>query len=102
YGDENTGDARGCGAGNLMLAVDNEGELYPCRHLPYNDRYAKDSIEEYLKKSEFLRNLIELKTSPARCGDCNSRSNCLPCFSYGYKIFGNLNRSADACRIYQK
>ena len=49
------GDCTGCTAGLTHFAVDTEGRLMPCRHLPLSEDIS--SIREYLSRSLILRDL---------------------------------------------
>ena len=58
------GDCTGCTAGLTHIAVDTEGRLMPCRHLPFPEDIP--AIREYLSRSLILQELREkLRKDPS-------------------------------------
>lgn len=94
----NTGVNKGCGAGRNAMAVDVDGNLIPCRHLLYPERY--DTIEDYWWNStvlDKLRRYEENKGEP--CRSCYLTQNCLSCRAVADKVTKNLFSGNNYCPV---
>ncbi|KUO78716.1 MAG: hypothetical protein APF81_20185 [Desulfosporosinus sp. BRH_c37] len=91
----------GCQAGRTIMAVDVNGRMRPCRHLPYPQEYS--SIKKYWFESEVLaqlRNTEENIEEP--CKSCSNLSNCRTCRASCLKFYGSFYAGERRCPAVKK
>lgn len=94
----NIGFDKGCGAGRNSMAVDVDGNLIPCRHLLYPERFA--SIEEYWWNSEVLKKLRSFEDKKEEpCQTCYLSNNCISCRAVADKVDNNLFSGNNYCPV---
>jgi pyrroloquinoline quinone biosynthesis protein E len=94
----NTGISKGCGAGRNSFSVDVEGNLTPCRHLLYPEKFA--SIAEYWEESKVLDQLRQVEDHREEpCKSCYLTKNCLSCRAVADKIYHNIEASDPLCPV---
>lgn len=94
----NVGVNKGCGAGRNAMALDVDGNLIPCRHLLYPERY--DSIEDYWWHSDVLnklRSFEDYREEP--CQSCYLNKNCISCRAVADKVERNLFSGNNYCPV---
>lgn len=97
-GNINVGLFKGCGAGRTMLSVSVEGELSPCRHLEYYEKW--DTLEDYWTNSPILqkiRTLEDEKREP--CASCKFCNYCRHCLAVNSKLNGDLFLGNQICPL---
>ncbi|MBQ9359822.1 MAG: radical SAM protein [Lachnospiraceae bacterium] len=98
FGNRNNGIERGCGAGRDGVSVTAGGRLTPCRHLNIPEKW--DSISEYWEKSESIKRLREISSSPEGCcAECSLNPYCVPCMDVGHKLHGRLAFEMEECPL---
>lgn len=87
-----------CKAGDLFVAIDENGDIFPCRRLPISCGNIKTSklLDVYLNSEVFS----ELRTHiiPQGCKECQHREKCLggaKCMSYA--LTGDYNAKDPSC-----
>ncbi|MBI5568836.1 MAG: radical SAM protein [Desulfomonile tiedjei] len=75
-----------CTAGDTLITVMPNGDVYPCRRMPVRvGNLGEISLEELYRKSEFLRALRDRSTCSEGCEGCSYVGLCrggLRCLSY--------------------
>jgi radical SAM protein with 4Fe4S-binding SPASM domain len=75
-----------CTAGRSLLAVMPDGDVYPCRRLPFRvGNLHQSSLVELYDHSMFLQELRNQKKVPKGCADCPHQITCqggLKCLAY--------------------
>lgn len=87
-----TPDAKGCGTGRRMIAIDHKGGFYPClRFLPSSMESKKppreigncyDGIDK--NKLRPFQALTLINYSPSQCCECDIATGCLSCLGQNY------------------
>lgn len=94
----NTGLNKGCGAGRNNLSLDVDGNLTPCRHLLYPEKYG--SITEYWNESKILDQLRRVEDNREEpCKSCYLTKNCLSCRAVADKISHSFNAGNSFCPV---
>lgn len=101
YGNNYTGIDAGCGAGRYLMAIDVEGKLMPCRHLPYAEK--QSNIRDYWFKSNRLyelRNIEENIKKP--CSNSDYSRNCQTYRATGMKYYNDFYSGEKQCPIFKE
>ncbi|KUG02618.1 radical sam domain protein [hydrocarbon metagenome] len=94
----NVGFNKGCGAGRNAMAVDVDGNLIPCRHLLYPEKF--DSIEDYWWNSEVLNSLRRFEDQQGEpCKSCYLSKNCISCRAVADKVEKDLFSGNNYCSV---
>ena len=94
----NTGVNKGCGAGRNAMAVDVNGEMIPCRHLLYPEKY--ESIADYWRDSEVLKQLRSFEDNQGEpCSRCYLKKNCVSCRAVADKVDKNYFSGDHYCPV---
>lgn len=94
----NTGVNKGCGAGRNAMAVDVDGNLIPCRHLLYPERY--DNIQDYWWNSTVLDKLRSFEDNQGEpCRSCYLTKHCLSCRAVADKVEEDLFSGNNYCPV---
>lgn len=96
-----------CGAGKNIIAIDSNGDIYPCQTLVgmkefYMGNILEDHWEERIGgKSGIINVSVENKE---KCKDCEYKFLCLGgCPSVAYKVYGEIHKPNDfLCELYKK
>ncbi len=96
----------GCGAGRFYLAMEPNGDLYPCVFFPrsrevYLGNVLEDDLDEMWRSNEILwklRNKDVIKS----CGSCKFRYVCGGCRARAYNYFGDVLAPDPGCIINKK
>lgn len=115
HGHETLSDRNWCGGTGLMLAVDPEGNYFPClRYMgsslskdrePYSIGHidcgiGKDSISA--ERLHCLNCITKTSQSPEKCMTCPISSGCGWCSAYNYDVYGTPNKRATfICQMHQ-
>jgi uncharacterized protein len=88
---------KACGAGNLIVAVDAEGGLFPCHRLvSVPESKIGDVRGRFLARGAFL-------TMDMQCRGCNASSLCLGCIAVNYKLTGSFTQPiSQMCEMTQQ
>lgn len=88
----------GCNAGRRMMAIDVEGNMMPCRHMFYPERY--NGIKEYWLHSEILK---KLRTTEENindpCKSCEFIIYCRSCRASCEKLYGDFFAGEEQCPV---
>lgn len=98
FGNMNVGKNKGCGAGRTAFSVNVDGQLSPCRHLDYFEKW--DTLEEYWNNSKILqkiRTLEDCKREP--CVSCKFCNYCRHCLSINSKLNSDLYIGNEFCPL---
>ncbi len=75
-----------CTAGNSLITIMPDGDLYPCRRMPVSvGNVLENSLADLYENSELFRRLRDRKEIPAGCSPCLYKNICrggLKCLSY--------------------
>ncbi len=91
----------GCGAGRFYLALEPNGDIYPCVFFPrkkevYLGNILRDNLEEIWENNPILwklRNKDVIKS----CGKCTFRYICGGCRARAYSYFGDILAPDPGC-----
>jgi pyrroloquinoline quinone biosynthesis protein E len=98
FWNRNTGVDKGCGAGRNAMAVDVNGNLIPCRHLLYPEKFER--IDDYWWNSKVLDKLRRFEDEREEpCRSCYLNKNCVPCRAVADKVENNLFSGNNCCPI---
>ena len=92
----------GCGAGRFYLAVEPNGDIYPCVFLPHEPalklgNLMRDDFERLWQESPVLGVLRNKDLLKGSCGHCENRYICGGCRSRAYAYFGDLRAPDPGC-----
>ncbi len=92
----------GCGAGRFYMAIEPNGDMYPCVFLPhdpplYLGNLVRDDFDQIWKKNEVLQVLRNKDLLEGSCGKCENRYICGGCRSRAYAYFGDLKAPDPGC-----
>ncbi len=89
----------GCTAGRTLLAIDTNGDVFPCRRMPVVvGNLHETGLTEIYFKNPFLQQLRSNDSVPEECRNCLYSSKCrggLKCLSYA--CFSNPNEKDPGC-----
>lgn len=98
FGNLNNGIEKGCGAGRDAFSVTLDGELTPCRHLDYPEKW--DTVDAYWENSSVLKRLRCYDEEPeAPCNACKYKRYCRPCAAVTDKLCGKLIMGDETCPL---
>lgn len=90
-----------CQAGNLLLAIDPQGTVYPCRRMPVGvGNIFESSLSEIYRENKFLARLRGEESIPEGCRACFYSKLCrggLRCLSYA--VWGDPFRKDPDCSV---
>lgn len=88
-----------CPAGDTLLALQPNGDVYPCRRMPVRLGNIRDaSLLEIYRESPFLRRLRDRSVISEGCEQCRWARSCrggLRCLAYA--VSGNPHRADPGC-----
>ncbi|MCP4353630.1 MAG: radical SAM protein [Desulfobacterales bacterium] len=88
-----------CTAGNTLVTIQPDGELYPCRRMPISvGNVLETSLDKLYNHSSLFRKLRNQKQYDPRCQDCSYAKKCrggLKCLSYA--ITGDPFKADPGC-----
>ena len=102
---------RPCGAGQNILSIDENGDIFPCDSMSgiekqYNVRFG--NIRDYehandISSSEYFKEYVRgIQKSSMKCQDCFCKSICCGgCKSDVYNAYGVLDRETPMCEYYR-
>lgn len=110
-----TDDQNYCGSNCAMLAINNDGEIYPCIRFmksslgndiqPYSIGTIKDGLGkngEHKKRFDELYSITRTSQSDEKCNNCPISSGCGWCSGYNYQVTGSVNkRIVTICEMHQ-
>ncbi len=84
----------GCGAGRFYLAMEPNGDIYPCVFFPRDKKYLignilEDDFEELWINSKLLKELRDKNILKGNCGQCNYRFYCGGCRARAVNYFND-------------
>jgi len=84
----------GCGAGRFYLALEPNGDLYPCVFFPHDEKtrlgnILKDDFEKIWRESKLLWALRDKDQLKGNCGFCEFRYVCGGCRARAYGYFAD-------------
>lgn len=101
WGNLNRGIYQGCTAGLCSLSIDVEGNVMPCRHLPYAESCY--SLKNYWENSPLLEKIRGLNVCRRHpCDSCRLSKYCRHCLAINAKIHNDLYIGNEFCPIYQE
>ncbi|MEX0568804.1 MAG: radical SAM protein, partial [Candidatus Njordarchaeota archaeon] len=88
----------GCGAGRVYLALEPNGDIYPCVFLRKKiGNILQDDFEELWKNNQFLEELRNRDLLKGECGSCQYKYICGGCRARAYNYFGDHLASDPGC-----
>jgi radical SAM peptide maturase (CXXX-repeat target family) len=104
-----------CGSSCCMLAINNDGEIYPCIRFmksslgdniqPYSIGTIKDGLGksgEHKKRFDELYSITRTSQSDDKCNNCPIATGCGWCSGYNYQMTGSVNkRVVSICEMHQ-
>lgn len=104
-----------CGSSCCMLAINNDGEIYPCIRFmrsslgndiqPYSIGTIKDGLGksgEHKKRFDELYSITRTSQSDEKCINCPIATGCGWCSGYNYQMTGSVNkRVVSICEMHQ-
>lgn len=98
-----------CGAGKTIIAIDANGDIYPCQTF-IRTKYKLGNILESNWYEEFEKNVQKEKIyntnilKKEKCKVCEYKFLCLGgCPNLSYRVYGDINHSNDfMCELYKK
>lgn len=114
-GHESTTDNNWCGGTGVMLAIDPDGNYFPClRYMKSSlagkqDPYSIGDIYSGIGKQDLhkeriscLNSITKTSQSDEKCLTCPIASGCAWCSGYNYEVFGTPNKRATfICPMHQ-
>ena len=92
----------GCGAGRVYLALEPNGDIYPCVFLRKKiGNILEDDFEDLWRTNRFLEELRNRDLLKGECGTCKYKYVCGGCRARAYNYFGDHLASDPGC-IYAK
>ncbi len=96
-----------CGAGNNMLGIDVNGDIYPCEEMIGNSTFKignlqSDTLLDVLKSTRNLQILKRHVNDIEKCQSCPWRQYCHGgCLQKSYAYFGEMNRESEYCDYFK-
>jgi radical SAM protein with 4Fe4S-binding SPASM domain len=92
----------GCGAGRFYMAIEPNGDLYPCVFFPHDDalllgNLLEDDFEHVWQNNTLLNNLRSKDLLQERCGSCESKNICGGCRARAYTYFNDVLAPDPGC-----
>lgn len=92
----------GCGCGRFYLALEPNGDIYPCVFFPHDEALKvgnifKDNFEKIWKQSKLLSILRNKDNLKEKCGSCQYRYMCGGCRARAYTYFNNILSPDPGC-----
>ncbi len=93
----------GCGAGRFYLAMEPNGDLYPCVFFPHTPEVRignilHDDLHKIWRQSGVLRMLRDKDLLKDHCGSCENRYVCGGCRARAIQYFGDLLAPDPGCK----
>jgi radical SAM protein with 4Fe4S-binding SPASM domain len=93
-----TGGGKGCIAGQSILFINSEGDVYPCSYFPISaGNVIKESIGDIWKNSKLFADLRNFKTYRGKCGKCEYTDVCGGCRARSYAVKGDYLAEEPFC-----
>ncbi|MHA1238073.1 MAG: radical SAM protein [Candidatus Odinarchaeia archaeon] len=92
----------GCGAGRFYMAIEPNGDLYPCVFFPHEKavkvgNILTDDFEELWRSHRVLLTCRNKDLLQGNCGVCEFKYNCGGCRARAYNYFKNLRAPDPGC-----
>lgn len=92
----------GCGAGRFYMAIEPNGDLYPCVFFPHDDalllgNLLDDDFEHVWQNNTLLNNLRNKDLLQESCGSCESKNICGGCRARAYTYFNDVLAPDPGC-----
>ncbi|MFW9799613.1 MAG: radical SAM protein, partial [Candidatus Thorarchaeota archaeon] len=92
----------GCGAGRFYLAIEPNGDVYPCVFFPHGSKVRvgsilKDDLQSLWTDSSILRDLRDKTLLKGACGVCENRYVCGGCRARGLQYFDDVHAPDPGC-----
>jgi radical SAM protein with 4Fe4S-binding SPASM domain len=84
----------GCGAGRFYVALEPNGDIYPCVFFPHTEamrvgNIVRDDFRTLWRQSGLLQNLRNKDHLKGACGECEKRYVCGGCRARALSYFGD-------------
>ncbi len=92
----------GCGCGRFYMALEPNGDMYPCVFFPHDEamrvgNILKDNFEMIWRRSKLFRELRDKDNLKQNCGSCQYRYTCGGCRARAYNYFGDVLAPDPGC-----
>ncbi len=92
----------GCGAGRFYLAIEPNGDVYPCVFFPHSSKVKvgnilKDDFKSLWTNSVILKDLRNKDLLKGACGVCENRYVCGGCRARGLQYFNDVHAPDPGC-----
>jgi radical SAM protein with 4Fe4S-binding SPASM domain len=93
-----TGGGKGCIAGQSILFISSEGDVYPCSYFPISaGNIFKQSIGEIWENSKLFEDLRTFRRYGGKCGKCKYLGVCGGCRARSYAVEGDYLAEEPFC-----
>jgi radical SAM protein with 4Fe4S-binding SPASM domain len=92
----------GCGAGRFYVALEPNGDIYPCVFFPHEESMKvgnlfKDNFEEVWRNSKLFWEIRDKDKLKENCGSCQYRYTCGGCRARAYNYFKDVLAPDPGC-----
>lgn len=95
-----TGGNKGCMAGQNIMFINNQGDVYPCSYFPVvAGNIFKTSIIDIWKKSNVLEDMRDIHSFKGACGACSYVDICGGCRARAYAVTGDYMTEEPFCKL---
>ncbi|MDD5458716.1 MAG: radical SAM protein [Phycisphaerae bacterium] len=90
--------SRGCLAGNGVLFVGHQGDVFPCGYLPVKcGNVIKERLADIIRSNKDLARMRDSEALEGKCGYCECRKICGGCRARAYAQTGNYMAEEPFC-----
>lgn len=90
-----------CGGNGRMIAVNWNGDIFPCLRFMETDYIIGNIKDNIIKKDKKLSNITTYNYSLQRCQECLIAFGCMNCLAYDYLKNNKFEKTIFCCDIYK-